>query len=101
MEKYHLGKMPEMLSPEFLSSISRFVPHPLVRGGHLQTLVARFWDPPTLRSSIQSYESYIKHLDGDRCLIWIDAEPNLSLAAPVVVLFHGLGGDSDSLIWCA
>lgn len=76
-------------------TFDEFVPHPIAKGGHLQTILPRLLDaPPTLPNS---EHMDIDLEDGDRTYARIDhpisgARPD----TPILALFHGLGGCSES-----
>jgi len=75
--------------------ISRFRPHPLFWGGHLQTVLATF-----LRSAIHGLWSTTQHRvelpDGDRLVLHDDPAGEWSDGDPVALLIHGLCGSSES-----
>ena len=77
-----------------------FRPHPLVRGGHLQTIVGSYWPGPRL-SGTKLHE--VPLADGDRIALHEDRDvrtDDRDLLGPgcsdVVVLVHGLAGCSQS-----
>ncbi len=74
--------------------ISRFVPHPLVPGGQLQTLVAFAWHEA---SAFQADEQiHVPLDDGDELVLDLN-HPQFPLdPCPLVYLIHGLGGSSES-----
>jgi uncharacterized protein len=80
-----------------LSSALRILPyrpHPLLRSGHLQTLmVGVVWGerPPHHAEPIE-----IGLRDGDAMVVHEELGPPLAEAAPLVILLHGLGGDHSS-----
>lgn len=70
--------------------IPPFVPHPLLRGGHRQTLAAA-WGP----SAPQTYQARRFDLllsDGDQLAIHDDQPSRWQTGDPVAILLHGLGG---------
>ena len=75
-----------------------FVPHPLVRNGHLQSLVGIHW--PTGAAPYQAKRHTITQDDGDQIVLHEDASPNLPETAPIVLLMHGLAGCHLSTYMC-
>lgn len=72
-----------------------FVPHPLLRGGQLQTVAGQLLGraPPPGPHTVDT----VTLSDGDRLLLHVDAPlPTVTAKAPVVLLMHGLGGSSES-----
>ena len=71
-----------------------FKPHPLIRGGHLQTIVGRLsgWTQGLAPDEILTIEMP----DKDQLAIELNQPPKASSKTPVVALFHGLGGSSES-----
>ncbi len=71
-----------------------FVPHPLLRGGQLQTVVPYFWaDAPPLQPDEQVT---VVLKDGDAIVLDVNHPVHALAKTPIVYLMHGLGGDSDS-----
>lgn len=71
-----------------------FRPHPLLRSGHLQTLmvgIACGWRPSYDATQIQ-----IPLDDGDQLVVHEEAGGPYPADAPVSILIHGLGGDHSS-----
>ncbi len=74
--------------------VQRFEPHPLIRGGQMQTLVAFAW---TEASPLPPDEQIIVALqDGDELVIDINHPMHQDSRTPLVYLIHGLGGDASS-----
>lgn len=71
-----------------------FRPHPLVRGGHAQTIVSAFL--PERFSVAGTVDHRITMPDGDTLVMHDDAPANWTAGARVVLLIHGLGGGHDS-----
>jgi predicted alpha/beta-fold hydrolase len=72
----------------------KFSPHPLVKGGHLQTILARLWSDPL---PVTDYELIdITFENGDRTYARVDHPPDARPETPIIALFHGLGGCSES-----
>ncbi len=73
---------------------SSFQAHPLLRGGHLQTIFAFVYanapsmpEPETL---------FVKLSDGDELSLDVDHPKAVKPETPIVYLIHGLGGCSES-----
>src|SRR3954451_11113837 len=83
-----------------------FRPHPLVRGGHLQTVVATYLpQPPAIPSTLHRVtlpdgDAIALHDDGDGTAHPLtpktNGHANGSPARAAVVLIHGLGGSNQS-----
>jgi predicted alpha/beta-fold hydrolase len=76
--------------------MTRFDPHPLVRGGQLQTLAGQLFTGAPVPGPHRVLP--VELADGDRLLLHVD-EPEQGAARPelpIAVLMHGLGGDSTS-----
>jgi predicted alpha/beta-fold hydrolase len=71
-----------------------FVPHPLFRGGHLQTIAGQLGPPPP--EPAPAHRLAVPVSDGDALVLDVDEAPGLAPEAPTVVLLHGLGGTSRS-----
>ena len=73
--------------------IHDFKPHPIVRGGHLQTLVGKFagQEKPIIADTLHR----IQVSGGDEMAIEIN-KPTEQDNGKLLVLFHGLGGCSES-----
>ena len=71
-----------------------FRPHPLVRGGHWQTLF------PVLFQGEAILEQTVRHTvtldDGDSIILHDDAHPEWKIGDPAILLMHGLGGCHQS-----
>lgn len=67
-----------------------FKPHPLVRNGHLQSIVGIHW--PTGAPPYQAKQHFVALDDGDQIVLHEDAEDSLNDESPIVLLVHGLGG---------
>jgi hypothetical protein len=79
------------MSPNQHLQFPPFRPHPLVRGGHLQTLAGVWWrgsDP----SSGGQLEHAVRLPDGDELILHDDCPPDWESGNPTVLLVHGLGG---------
>lgn len=71
-----------------------FRPHPLVRGGHLQTIVGAYLPHPARLQGTVNHQ--IPLPDGDRLILHDDAPPSWTQGNRVVLLVHGLGGCHES-----
>ncbi len=71
-----------------------FEPHPWLRGGHVQTIVARFWPWP--RHRLPSTYAEVDLGDGDRTSVLESIPEGWSPGDPAAILVHGLGGDARS-----
>jgi predicted alpha/beta-fold hydrolase len=71
-------------------SLPPFAPHPLVRGGHAQTLAAFFWrrEPFVERAA----RHFVAVPDGDRVVLHDDRGPSWRTGDRVALLIHGLAG---------
>lgn len=72
------------------ADLPKFNPHPLLRGGHRQTLFAYF-----IRSKAARYSAVCHRVDlpdGDVLMLHDDCPPDWGPGSPFVVLMHGLGG---------
>lgn len=69
-------------------------PHPLIRNGHLQTLLVGLVEGP--RPDNQTQLHYVDLGDGEQMVVHEELGPTLSSDAPLVVLVHGLGGDHSA-----
>jgi predicted alpha/beta-fold hydrolase len=67
-----------------------FNPHPLCRGGHLQTIAGCYL--PWQRVPYQAVQHQVPLADGDHILLHDDCPAGWSPADPTVLLIHGLGG---------
>lgn len=71
-----------------------FRPHPLARGGHLQTVLGRYLPSPGL---IERGATHRVEIGGGDALVVIEEIPvNWGLGDPCAILVHGLGGDARS-----
>ncbi len=79
----------------FLSTKHHFQPHPLLRGGHLQTFGGQLGAPP-LDPNAHSQHFWTEVSDGDRLIHYVDEPVGALPNCPTVLALHGLGGSSDS-----
>lgn len=74
--------------------MSSFIPHRLVPGGLLQTVVGNL---PSKQRVQNETITHVVHLDdGDRVTLFVDNIVQGSHTKPIVMLLHGLGGSADS-----
>ncbi len=71
-------------------TIPPFEPHPLLRGGHAQTIVGRYLGGE--RQWLEASRHIIDLPDGDRLLALETVPPNWSDQQPVALIVHGLAG---------
>ena len=70
--------------------VPSFEPHPLLRSGHAQTIVAALWP-----SAVNEHAPVLRHVDlsdGDRLVVYDDQPVGWQSGDPVVMMVHGLGG---------
>jgi uncharacterized protein len=75
-------------------SVPPFEPHPLLRGGHLQTIAGRYLAGPRVRLGSSYHEIPIG--DGDRLSVLESIPPGWVSGDPAAVLIHGLAGCARS-----
>ena len=74
--------------------MDRFRPHPLLRSGHLQTILGAIVTgqlPP-----YSAHQHVIDLHDGESMVVHEEQADGLSSSAPLAILVHGLGGDHRS-----
>ena len=67
-----------------------FSPHPVARGGHLQTLAGFYW--PTPRVEYAAETLLVDVSDGDKIALHDDRPENWTPDSPSALLIHGLAG---------
>lgn len=77
--------------------VTPFIPHPLLRGGQMQTLAGQVLTGARVpeRFAVEP----VPLSDGDQLLLHVDAAAGTApadQAKPLVILMHGLGGSSES-----
>jgi predicted alpha/beta-fold hydrolase len=72
------------------ASVPPFEPHPLLRGGHLQTIAGRYLPGPRVRLPSVPHEIPIE--GGDRLSVLESTPPAWAPGDPAAVLIHGLAG---------
>jgi len=68
-----------------------FQPHPLVRGGHAQTLAA-YYSRGELVEKSSTVTHQVELVDGDVICLHDDVPPMWQKTGPTMLLVHGLGG---------
>jgi predicted alpha/beta-fold hydrolase len=76
------------------ASLPPFEPHPWLRGGHVQTIVGRYW--PILRHGLTSTAHEVALADGDRLLLLESTPEAWEGTRPTVMLVHGLAGCAEA-----
>lgn len=71
-------------------SFPEFRPHPLIRGGHVQTIVANYL--PGRRYPYTAARHRIRLIDGDSIVLHDDFPGGWQPGGPVALLVHGLAG---------
>ena len=79
------------MSPRSASPNCTFRPHPLVRGGHLQTLATLFFNSPALPGSTATHPVAVS--GGDTIVLHDDCPEGWNPSAPRLLLVHGMCGD--------
>jgi predicted alpha/beta-fold hydrolase len=69
-----------------------FEPHPLLRGGHLQTVGGRYF--PGRQQSLNSTYHEILLEDGDRLTVFETTHAAMPVERPTAILVHGLAGSA-------
>jgi predicted alpha/beta-fold hydrolase len=67
-----------------------FEPHPLIRGGHAQTIVGRYL--PARNQVLDAEEAVLTLPDGDSLVVLDSVPQNWSQGDPCALLVHGLAG---------
>ncbi len=67
-----------------------FEPHPLIRGGHAQTIVGRYLPGP--RERLSSTKEEVELADGDRLVVLDSVPTGWKIGDPCALLVHGLAG---------
>jgi len=81
--------------------LTDFVPHRLLRNGHLQTIAGNFWPRPPFRLHAEEATVEVDPADGSRVLCHCHWQPRPVRASRLtVVLLHGLEGSSHSRYIC-
>src|SRR5262249_20357221 len=90
--------MPDTIAPGNPASteeaVPPFEPHPLIRGGHLQTIAGRYL--PGRRIRLASTDHEIEAGDGDRLSVLESVPPGWNAGDPAALLIHGLAGCARS-----
>lgn len=73
-----------------------FRPHPILRGGNLQTLAGAWLRDKTSRSKSKTVQRRVVLDDGDCLILHDDDTPGWQIGDPVALFVHGLCGSADS-----
>lgn len=84
-----------MSSPDS-DSVPAFVPHPLVRNGHLQTIAGRYLVGPKAELPFQNHEIEVDGPGGDRVVVFESVPDGWRPGGPSALLIHGLAGCARS-----
>jgi predicted alpha/beta-fold hydrolase len=76
------------------TAVPPFEPHPLVRGGHSQTIMGRYLGGYGKRLAATSHE--VGLADGDRLVVLESVPAGWQSPMPAAVLVHGLAGSADA-----
>ncbi|MCA9169241.1 MAG: alpha/beta fold hydrolase [Planctomycetales bacterium] len=71
----------------------RFIPHPLLRGGHRQTVLAAYL---FRRRRYRAAQHHLRLDDGDTLVVHDDHAPHWQAGQRIVLLLHGLAGCHQS-----
>lgn len=75
---------------KFSEQSDQFRPHPLIRGGHLQTFASTLIKPPP--SKLTPLLHHVDLGDGDQIVLHDDQPTGWQVGDPTKILVHGLGG---------
>ncbi len=75
------------------TAVPPFEPHPWLRGGHAQTIVARYLGGERKHLSATAHE--VELPDGDRLLVLESVPTGWHSRQPTAILVHGLAGSAD------
>ncbi len=70
--------------------LPHFSPHPLLRSGHLQTILGQYW--PEAPIHYAATQRLVELPDGDKIVVHDDCPASWASGDLVVVMIHGLGG---------
>lgn len=76
----------------FSQDLPQFVPHPLLRSGHAQTVYGYFAGGPLRSGSGRACRHSVRLPDGDILMLHVNEPARAHPATRVVLLIHGLGG---------
>jgi len=71
-----------------------FKAHPVVRGGHLQTILGYYLPAPMQVRATKRHRVAVS--DGDHLIVCENPASTKAAAAKAIVLMHGLGGDAEA-----
>jgi uncharacterized protein len=78
----------------FMTEFPKFVPHPLIRSGHAQTLYAHYWGGE--RPAYRAVRHMVALPDGDRVVLHDDRPAGWRPTDRSALLLHGLAGCHQS-----
>ena len=85
---------PPVTATAAAAEVPPFEPHPWFRGGHRQTIFARFWPWPRVRPTATYAEIAVG--GGDSVSVLQSSPPAWHAGDPAVLMVHGLGGCARS-----
>lgn len=77
-----------------IRDLTPFRPHPLVRGGHLQTIIGYYLPGPKALTHTRLHRVAVP--DGDHLVVCENRASRRASFPAVVLLMHGLGGEANS-----
>jgi len=89
-----LGTTAIRLNGMMHDQLEKFRPHPLLPGGHAQTLLAAWL--PWRRVPYRAAQHRVRLSDGDSLVVHDDCPPEWKPGERVALLMHGLGGSYES-----
>lgn len=78
------------------AGVPEFVPHPLLRNGHLQTILGSYVFGPRVKLDSQSHEIELDGAGGDRLVVLESVPAGWREGGPSALLVHGLAGCARS-----
>lgn len=84
----------DVAQPNVIVTMLPYRPHPLLRNGHLQTLLVGILSGG--QPNNQTLEIPIPLVDGERLMVHQEMGASVASDAPLVILVHGLGGDHSA-----
>ncbi len=70
-----------------------FIPHPLMKNGHLQTIIGNYYGQV---EAPHSQRELVTLPDGDQISLEISTPNEWTQSCPTILMLHGLGGSHDS-----
>jgi predicted alpha/beta-fold hydrolase len=83
---------PGVADPDIV--VPPFEPHPLIRGGHSQTIVGRYLGGQ--RKWLEATSHEVDLPDGDRLVVLESVPPGWQSPRPTALLVHGLAGSAEA-----